>query len=72
MKWGSGFLHYTRFPINSIQASRGTKKPCNKIEKKVYPLRVQQRLNYMDVEVPDDDDFICKNWFIVKYYDFMI
>nr|XP_022308109.1 zinc finger protein 626-like [Crassostrea virginica] len=40
-----------------VKASRGTKKP-NKIEKKVYPLRVQQRLNYMDVEVPDDDDFI--------------
>ena len=70
MKWGNVFLQYTKFTINSIQASRGTKKP-NKIEKKVYPLRVQQRLNYMDVEVPDDDDFICKNWFIVKY-DFMI
>ena len=65
------FLHYTKFTINSKQASRGNKKP-NKIEQKVYPLRVQQRLNYMDVEVPDDDDFICKNWFIVKYYDFMI
>lgn len=59
-KWPGFFLHYTRFTINLIQASRGTKKP-NKIEKKVYPLRVQQRLNYMDVEVPDDDDFICKN-----------
>ncbi|XP_061170491.1 histone-lysine N-methyltransferase PRDM9-like isoform X2 [Saccostrea echinata] len=30
----------------------------NKIEPRTYPLRVQERLNYMDVEVPDDDDFI--------------
>ena len=56
-KW---FFALYKITIISIQASRGTKKP-NKLEKKVYPLRVQQRLNYMDVEVPDDDDFICKN-----------
>ena len=43
--------------------TKGDKKP-KKVEQRVYPLRVQQRLNYMDVEVPDDDDFICK-WYIV-------
>nr|XP_022303385.1 putative zinc finger protein 66 [Crassostrea virginica]XP_022303386.1 putative zinc finger protein 66 [Crassostrea virginica] len=40
-----------------IIKTKGAKKP-KKVEQRVYPLRVQQRLNYMDVEVPDDDDFI--------------
>ena len=26
-----------------------------------YPLRQLPRKNYMDLEAPDDDDFLCKN-----------
>ncbi|XP_062571950.1 histone-lysine N-methyltransferase PRDM9-like [Saccostrea cucullata] len=33
-------------------------KSTNKTEPRKYPLRIKERLNYMDVEVPDDDDFI--------------
>uniref|UniRef100_A0A8W8JNH2 Histone-lysine N-methyltransferase PRDM9 n=1 Tax=Magallana gigas TaxID=29159 RepID=A0A8W8JNH2_MAGGI len=41
----------------SRKAGKGAKESQKK-EQKIYPFRIQQRLNYMDVEVPDDDDFI--------------
>ena len=50
--------------------TKADKKP-KKVEQRVYPLRVQQRLNYMDVEVPDDDDFICK-WYIHVVHGFVV
>ncbi|XP_062618847.1 zinc finger protein 708-like isoform X1 [Saccostrea cucullata] len=40
-----------------IKTEKNTKN-MKKTESHTYPLRVQERLNYMDVEVPDDDDFI--------------
>lgn len=53
------FKSKLKFVSLYIKAGKGAKE-YQKKEQKIYPFRIQQRLNYMDVEVPDDDDFICK------------
>ncbi|XP_056002200.1 histone-lysine N-methyltransferase PRDM9-like [Ostrea edulis] len=44
-------------PKKVLKTDKSTKEP-KRMEQRIYPLRVQERLNYMDLEAPDDDEFI--------------
>ena len=46
------------------------KKTAQEVKKKTIPYNLRERLetNYMDLEVPDDDNYLCK-WLLLLELD---